>query len=251
MTDRVVISRRRLLIGSAVGSAAALLPLIDNHSAQAAGPISHELLQRLQACTPADALTRLRQGNARFVKAWAAASEAATPQQRMGRLNDIWEQNCQIDPQALAQGQKPFAALLCCADSRVDPSWVFACGSGELFQVRSAGNTACDAAVASLEYAVSVLAVPLVLVMGHSGCGAVQAAMASAPLTPLLEQLMLPIRAGLQSRDDLSQAVQGNARHAASQLSVRSELLRDAVASGRLRIRSAWFDIGSGGVTLL
>ena len=251
MTDRIVISRRPLLIGSAAGIAAALLPLIDNHSAQAAGPISHELLQRLQACTPADALTRLRQGNARFVRAWAAAGGAATPQQRMARLNDIWEQNCQIDPQALAQGQKPFAALLCCADSRVDPGWLFASGSGELFQVRSAGNTAFDDGIASLEYAVAVLGTPLVLVMGQSGCGAVKAAMGSDPLTPMLEGLVKPIRASLHSGDALNAAIQGNVRYAANQLTSRSTVLKEAVATGKLSIRSAYFDIGSGKVTLL
>lgn len=243
--------RRQILIGSTIGAASAALPLIAPPKARASGPMSHELLESLQVCTPKDALTRLQEGNARFAKAWATASGAGTPRQRMQKLNAIWDNNCQIDPHALAQGQKPFAALLSCADSRVDPSWMFACGSGELFQVRSAGNTAFDDAVASLEYAVSVLGVPLVLVMGHSGCGAVKAAMASAPLTPLLEKLVTPIRASLQSRDDLSQAVKGNARYAEGQLTTRSEVLKDAVDSGKLKIRSAYFDIGSGVVTLL
>ena len=234
-----------------MGAAGMALPLIGTRKAQASGPMSHELLESLQACTPSDALTRLQEGNARFAKAWTAASGAGTPQQRMQKLNAIWDNNCQIDPHALAQGQKPFAALLSCADSRVDPSWMFACGSGELFQVRSAGNTAFDDAVASLEYAVSALGVPLVLVMGHSGCGAVKAAIASDPLTPLLEKLVTPIRASLKSRDDLTQAVQGNARYAAGQLTARSEVLKGAVEGGKLSIRSAYFDIGSGKVSLL
>ena len=244
-------NRRQLLIGSAIGAAGAALPLIGTRSARASGAMSHELLESLQACTPKDALSRLQEGNARFAKAWSAASGTGTPQQRMQKLNAIWDNNCQIDPHALAQGQKPFAALLSCADSRVDPSWMFACGSGELFQVRSAGNTAFDDAVASLEYAVSVLGVPLVLVMGHSGCGAVKAAIASDPLTPLLEKLVTPIRASLKSRDDLTQAVQGNARYAAGQLTARSEVLKGAVEGGKLSIRSAYFDIGSGKVSLL
>jgi len=89
---------------------------------------------------------------------------------------------------------------------------LFACGSGELFQVRSAGNTAFDEAIASLEYAVSVLGTSLVVVMGHSACGAVKAALASEPLTPLLEGLVKPIRANLRSGDNLTQAIEGNAR---------------------------------------
>ena len=169
----------------------------------------------------------------------------------MQTLNRIWDNECQIDPVALTQGQKPFAATLSCADSRVDPSWLFACGSGELFEVRCAGNTAFDDAIASLEYAVSALDTSLILVMGHSGCGAVQAAMADAPLTPLLEKLVTPIRASLKSGDTLSQAVQGNARYAAGQLTLRSQVLNDASAQGQLTIRSAFVDIGTGVVTLL
>jgi carbonic anhydrase len=169
-----------------------------------------------------------------------------TPQQRMQRLNAIWDHNGPIAPQAFAQGQKPFAALLSCADSRVDPSGMFACGSGELFQVRSAGNTGFDGAVASLEYAVSVLGVPLVPVMGHSGCGAVKTAMAGAPLTPMLEKRGTPIRASLQSHDVPNQAVQAHARDATGQLTARGEVLKGVVASGRLTIRSAYFDSGSG-----
>jgi carbonic anhydrase len=128
---------------------------------------------------------------------------------------------------------------------------VFACGSGELFQVRNAGNTAFDDGIASLEYAVAVLGTPLVIVMGHSGCGAVKAAMGSEPLTPLLEGLVKPIRASLRSGDALTQAIQGNVRYAADQLTSRSPALKDATVAGKLVIRSAYFDIGSGRVTLL
>ena len=213
--------------------------------------MDHHLLESLQACTPKDSLTRLMEGNARFAKAWTAASGKANPAERMAILNDIWERNCQIDPVSLAQGQKPYVAILSCADSRVDPGWLFASGSGELFQVRSAGNTAFDDGIASLEYAVAVLGTPLVLVMGHSGCGAVKAAMGSDPLTPMLEGLVKPIRASLHSGDALNAAIQGNVRYAANQLTSRSTVLKEAVAAGKLSIRSAYFDIGSGKVTLL
>ena len=244
-------NRRQVLIGTALGVVGAALPSVMARSARAAGAMDHHLLESLQACTPKDSLTRLMEGNARFAKAWTAASGKANPAERMAILNDIWERNCQIDPVSLAQGQKPYAAILSCADSRVDPGWLFASGSGELFQVRSAGNTAFDDGIASLEYAVSVLGTPLVLVMGHSGCGAVKAAMASDPLTPMLEGLVKPIRASLKSGDPLSQAIQGNVRYAAGQLTSRSAVLKDAVAAGKLSIRSAYFDIGSGKVILL
>jgi carbonic anhydrase len=166
-------------------------------------------------------------------------------------MQTVWQQGCQIDPLALAEGQRPFAALLSCADSRVDPAWLFACGAGELYEVRSAGNTAFREAIGSLEFAVGVLGVPLLLVLGHSGCGAVKAARGTAALSPLLEELVQPIRAQLRSGDDLSGAVKRNARHVADQLTARSALLKDAVAAAKLTIRSAYCDIGSGVVTLL
>ena len=209
-----------------------------------------QLLDRLQACTPQDPLGRLQEGNVRFAAAWRAAA-AAPSEQRTEPLSNLWRHTCQIAPQALAQGQSPFAAVLSCADSRVDPGWLFDCAAGELYQVRSAGNTAFDQAIASLDYAVGGLGVSLVLVLGHSGCGAVRAAMGDAPLTPLLEDLVQPIRAQLRSGDDLTRAIQRNARHVADQLSARSALLQDAVAADRLTIRSAYCDIGSGVVTLL
>lgn len=213
--------------------------------------MDHHLLESLQACTPKDALTRLMEGNALFAKAWTAAGGRVVHAERMEILNDIWERDCHLDPVALAQGQKPYAAILSCADSRVDPGWIFACGSGELFQVRNAGNTAFDDGIASLEYAVAVLGTPLVIVMGHSGCGAVKAAMATDPLTPMLEGLVKPIRASLRSGDALNAAIQGNVRYAADQLTSRSTVLKEAVAAGKLSIRSAYFDIGRGKVTLL
>lgn len=234
------------LLGGALGAA---------RPAQAEGRLDSpvqdpQLLERLQACTPQDPLRRLQEGNVRFAAAWRAAA-AAPYEQRKEPLSTLWSHTCQIAPQALAQGQRPFAAVLSCADSRVDPGWLFDCAAGEIYQVRSAGNTAFDQAIASLDYAVGVLGVSLVLVLGHSGCGAVQAAISDAPLTPLLEDLVQPIRAQLRSGDDLTQAVERNARHVAAQLTARSALLQDAVAAGRLRVRSAYCDIGSGVVTLL
>jgi carbonic anhydrase len=245
-------NRRPLLLGAAMACVGGVAALGAPRSAQAdAGPEAADLQARLQVCTPADALGRLQQGNDRFVQAWGAARAADDPGRRMQVLASLWQNNCQIDPLALADGQKPFAAVLSCADSRVDPGWLFACGAGELFQVRSAGNTAFAEAVASLEYAVGLLATPLILVLGHSGCGAVQAALGHEPLTPLLEDLVAPIRAGLRPGDDLTQAVQANVRRVVGDLGRRSELIRLAVAGGRLQVVGAYADIASGRVTLL
>lgn len=126
------------------------------------------------------------------------------------------------NPQALAQGQGPWVALLSGADARVAPEWLFGVGSGERVQVQVAGNSAFNGGIANLEYAVAALEVPLIVVMGHSRCNAVAAAMGSERLTPLLQDLGEPIGASLQPNDDLTQATKGNPRYTAGQLVTRS-----------------------------
>jgi carbonic anhydrase len=210
------------------------------------------LEQRLQLCQPpGDPLQELLRRNREFAAVWAEADRSGDPLLRARLLQERWPLHCALRPRALAQGQRPWAAVLACADSRVAPDWIFASGSGELFEVRTAGNTAADAGIASLEYAVAELAVPLILVLGHSGCGAVAAALASRPLTPLLEELVLPIRAALPAGASLAEAVAAHARAAAGALPQRSALLAEAVSAGRLAIQPACLDIGSGQVSLL
>ena len=245
------LNRRQWLRGAGLllsGGALASLPLPGR-----AAPLEDPSLQEaLEVCTPpGDPLAAALERNRRFAEAWQASAGLADPQQRSARLARIWKRSCQVDPVALARGQKPWMAMVSCADSRVAADAIFTCGSGEIFEVACAGNTAFDEGIASLEYAVSVLGVTLILVMGHSGCGAVKAAMASKPLTPLLEKLVTPIRASLVSGDDLTQAIQGNARYAAAQLTPRSPVLRAAAEAGSLQIRSAFFDVATGLVTLL
>ncbi|MBM5822104.1 MAG: carbonic anhydrase [Cyanobacteria bacterium K_Offshore_surface_m2_011] len=247
-------SRRHLLRLLALAGAGVALDTLGPRpaAAETAAKTDGTLVERLSVCHPGgDPLQELLRRNRDFCKAWQGAERSADPLSRATLLLETWPMHCQVRPDALAAGQRPWASVLCCADSRVAPEWIFACGAGELFEVRSAGNTAFDAGVASLEYAVGELAVPLILVMGHSGCGAVTAAMASNPLTPLLEELVAPIRASLEPGADLAQAVRRNARAAAAALPQRSALLRQAVAEGRLTIQAAYFDIGSGEVSLV
>ena len=210
------------------------------------------LQDRLRVCNPpGDPLKELLRRNRSFSQAWQAAERSTDPQERARLIRDTASIHCQVRPDALALGQRPWACVLCCADSRVSPELVFASGSGELFEVRSAGNTAFNEGIASLEYAVAELAVPLILVMGHSGCGAVTAAMATDPLTPLLEELVTPIRASLRPGFDLQKAVKANAAAAAAEIGDRSTLLGSARAERRLKIQPAYFDIASGRVTLV
>jgi carbonic anhydrase len=111
--------------------------------------------------SPDAALQRLIAGNARYVEG-------------VSRRHDFKHER-----EALAGGQNPFAAVLGCADSRIAPEYAFDTARGDLFVCRIAGNFASEESIASLEYAVSVLATPLILVLGHDACGAVDATIKS------------------------------------------------------------------------
>jgi carbonic anhydrase len=198
-------------------------------------------------CIPDDPLQALIAGNSRFAEAWLRADQddrtvlrAANPDPR-----------CFNSPRALATSQRPWATVLTCSDSRVSPSWVFDTTPGDLFVIRNAGNSAFDEAMASVEYGISVLKTPLLMVMGHSGCGAVTAAMDANPLTPSLERLIQPIRDNIRGSRDLEEAVRRNALATASTLIERSTVLADAKASGALKLVVGVFQLTSGVVTLI
>ena len=208
--------------------------------------------ENTRSCRPKDSLKALMQGNARFVEAWQKKNAATTMAARAAAMSSLWStDNCFLPADVLATGQAPWAAILSCADSRVSPEWVFDAAPSDLFVIRSAGNTAFDDAIASLEYSVAVLKTPLIMVMGHSSCGAVKAARDDAPLTPLLEQLVTPIRASLTPGESLDAAIAGNALYAAGQLTKRSQVLADAANNGSLTIVASTFDIQSGKVTVV
>ena len=242
---------RRLLLRGGVGALLGMALGAPAGKALAAGEMAEadqgRLAEQLSRCHPAgDLLKALLAGNRRFAQVWRQTRGDLDPRQRMQRFAALWSENCQPDPASLARGQRPWAAVLACADSRVAPEWLFDVGPGALFDVRCAGNTAFPAGVASLEYAVAQLQVPLILVLGHSGCGAVRAALSETALTPLLQELVDPIRACLKPGMKLDQAVQANARASAASLSRQSPLLAEAVATGRLTIASAVLDLDSG-----
>jgi carbonic anhydrase len=135
----------------------------------------------MSAPTPAEAWQTLLEGNRRFV-----AGTPNHPNQNVARRRD------------LADGQHPTVAIFGCSDSRLAAEIIFDLGLGDAFVIRNAGQVASDSAIGSLEYAVGVLGVPLILVLGHDECGAVRAAIDSqatdAPsLTPKIEKLIGPI----------------------------------------------------------
>jgi carbonic anhydrase len=135
----------------------------------------------MSAPSPTEAWQSLVEGNRRFV-----AGEPLHPHQDIERRED------------LAEGQRPTVAIFGCSDSRLAAEIIFDLGLGDAFVIRNAGQVASDSAIGSIEYAVGVLDVPLILVLGHDACGAVRAAIDSqgadaGPLTPKIEALIRPI----------------------------------------------------------
>ena len=192
--------------------------------------------------TPADVLQALTRGNARFV----AGQAAPRPVGAGGR-------------RTLSAGQHPAAIVLTCADSRVAPEHVFHAGLGELFVVRTAGNT-CDAeTLASIEYAAEHLGAKLLVVLGHEHCGAVQAAVDGARATPAITRLIERIapavrrarREGLEGADLLARAIDENVHDAAADAVRRSPPLRALLRQGRLQLAPAHYSLQTGLVTWL
>jgi carbonic anhydrase len=185
--------------------------------------------------SPEKALERLRAGNEAFRKGYVA-TEHLTPERRM----------------ALYNGQRPFAIVLSCSDSRVPPEQVFAQGLGDLFTVRVAGNIADPATVASIEYAAAHLGTQLLVVMGHTQCGAVKAALTKASDTPAIKELVAAIRPAIESvpPEAVDQAVAANVRYVREQLVRASALLAGLVREGKLKVVEGVYDLATGEVKL-
>ena len=138
----------------------------------------------------------------------------------------------------LASGQHPHCAVLACADSRVAPEIVFDQGLGDVFDVRVAGNVAGDAETASLEYAAEHLHVPLIVVMGHTKCGAVSAALEGGTLPGKLPDLMAMLRPAVDQSahepgDRVANAVRDNVAHVVRQLLAAKPVLAELAESGQ------------------
>ena len=187
--------------------------------------------------TPNAAWQRLKEGNARFAADRPASKDLGTKRRA-----------------ELAQAQRPFAVVLACADSRVVPEVLFDQGLGDLFVVRVAGNIAAPSELASIQYAVAYLHVPLVVVLGHEKCGAVQAAVESKPLPGQLGWLVKQIFPGKNPPPEkaaaLEAAIRANALHQAIVLRQSPEL-KELVASKRVQIVAGEYSLATGRVTWL
>lgn len=183
------------------------------------------------------ALAALMAGNARFV-----GDKATCPPLTARRLE-------------VAQGQNPFAIILSCADSRVPVETIFDQVPGNIFGVRVAGNFIERAGLGSFEYAVAVLNVPLILVLGHSKCGAVEATLAflknGSKQPGNIQYLVDSIAPGVKGSTDLASAIADNVRANVAGTKKQSSIVENAVTAGKAMIVGGVYDLDSGKVTLL
>ena len=189
--------------------------------------------------TPEAALRLLLEGNQRFIQ-----GTLRHPHQTAERRKET------------SAGQAPFAVVLTCADSRLSPEIVFDQGLGDLFVVRNAGNLLSDHVIGSIEYAVEHLHAPLIVVMGHTRCGAVAAAVAGGEagghVQSIVDSLAFVVAAArARGGDTADQAEQINARMSADALAASDPVLAKAVAAGKLKVVGARYNLATGVVEWL
>ncbi|MCX6018640.1 MAG: carbonic anhydrase [Chloroflexi bacterium] len=228
-------NRRQFLALSGIAIAGATLGAAA--PATAAAPAAAE-----KPVTNADeALKRLMEGNVRFV-----SDKTIDPNQTTARRTE------------LAKGQKPFATILSCVDSRVPPEIVFDRGLGDLFVIRTAGQVIDKAVLGSIEFGAAELGIPLIVVMGHEKCGAVKATIetlekgAKAPgaIEYLVEGIAPAVEAVKgKSGDMLDNAVQANVDISVATLK-KSTILAGLLKAGKIKIVGARYDLDSGKVEL-
>lgn len=229
------LGRRALFAATAASFAVGGLAQLQSARAEGSGAPN--------AISPDEALQRLMEGNARY-----CANTADLKDYEVGRA-------------ARAAAQYPIAGLVSCADARVAPELIFDQGPGELFVTRVAGNFVNTDGLASLEYGVKFLGLPLIMVLGHSGCGAISATIKvlkeHAVLPGHLPQLVEAIKPAIdlaekrKAADPLGEAIRQNVRFNVRRLNNAKPIIAEAVAAGRVRVVGGVYDIGTGKVTLI
>jgi carbonic anhydrase len=230
--DRVRPTRRNLLL-----AAASLLSVTAAGAKETKPPPKPQ-----NVLSPDAALERLLKGNSRYVEGLALRHDF------------------KHEREALVGGQNPFAAILSCADSRIAPEYAFDSGRGDLFVCRVAGNFATDEVFASLEYAVAVLGAPLILVLGHESCGAVDAAIKSLkddkPLPGHMPSLVNGLAGAVkavspQGGDTLLKATRRNVIDNVGKLGSATPILSAAVEQRKLRVVGGVYGLKDGRVEML
>lgn len=197
---------------------------------------------------PQEGIERLRSGNLRYAS---------------GNL-DLEKQDAEMRRRELVDGQEPFAVILGCSDSRVPVETIFDQGLGDLFVIRVAGNVAENTQIGSIEYGVEMLGVRLVVVLGHSGCGAVEATLEemqhpSGNLSPGLQVIISSIRPAVEGipKDKssnaayLENAVHANVNHTVDRLHKKSTIVRQKVQQDQVKVVGAVYSLETGKVKFI
>lgn len=191
------------------------------------------------ALSPADVLRVLLAGNARFANNLKA------------------NRDLQLQVQATAQGQYPSAVVLSCMDSRTSADLVFDQGLGDLFSIRIAGNIVSPDVLGSMEYAVAAAGVKLVLVLGHTACGAIAGAcekVRMGNLTGTLERIAPAIRRVPASADPgtfQDRVAAANVRVSIDHILAQSPIIRERLASGQVGLAGAMYNVATGVVEVM
>lgn len=226
--------------------AAAMMAVAGACVGSAGGPEPrHSTPVTTNASTPDTAILWLKEGNARF-----ASGSPENPNLSPERLAEVAD-----------NGQHPFAIILTCADSRIPVERVFDRGVGDLFVVRVAGNVSDTDEVGTIEYGVGHLHSPLVVVMGHTGCGAVTAVVSGAEMHGAVAKLVDNIipaaewvkktRPELKGDDLIGAVVEANVWRSIDDLLTASDEARELVRDNKLKVVGAVYDIKSGQVRWL
>jgi len=238
--NNTALSRRNLIqYGGGFLGTSLMATVIGSQLGKSKPVVAQDIIVQNKDITPDQALTKLMAGNARFV-----AQKRTTPNQAKERLVEV------------AEGQAPFAALLSCADSRVPAEIVFDQGLGDLFVCRVAGNIATSEQIGSLEFGTAELGAKLIVVMGHTACGAVKATIEGGRLPGQIGSIIDNIQVGVErarnnpGADKLATAVKANASYQVELLK-RSTLLGDLIDKKQLKIVAAYYDLNTGKIELL
>jgi len=223
------VSRRRMLQLSLAGAAAGIAL-----GGLELGLPSVALAEDIS--TPDAAIAELVAGNKRYLSKGMNVSAK--------ELADLRRQT--------ANSQSPFAAVLSCADSRVPDEIIFDQTIGHLFVARVAGNVVTSELIGTLEYAAAELGTKAFLVMGHSKCGAVSAALKGDPVPGQISSLFPHIQPAVdQGGHDLEATIKLNAKNQAALLGQSSPVMSEMIKGGKIKVVAGYYDLASGVVTML
>jgi carbonic anhydrase len=197
------------------------------------------LFGQLLSAIEADTLERLKQGNERYVNSNVVSHDDWTAKRA-----------------ALVDNQRPFAVIVSCSDSRVPPEIIFDQTLGHLFVVRVAGNIVDNFAIGSIEYGVSVLGAKLILVLGHAGCGAVEAAMKGMKFDNHIQEILDDIQPAIaatktRGANALELAIKQNVRNVEETLRQSKPVLAKLLAEGKVKIEGGYYHLDTGRVEFL